>query len=134
MARIVPVFITLVPTIQILTQYVCVMMHDEIPMPAFLIFPVIWVNVFVNNIFVFTLASWINNVSARTLREQVGALVKCRLSGRRSHIIKEVKACTVLKIKFGSNFIDKGTALVIQNFCLVQTMSLILIGGSSKGA
>lgn len=65
------------------------------------------------------------------MREQVNAMVRCGWGGRRSALIKGAKACTVLKIKFGSNFIDRGTPLVIQKFCLDQTMSLVLIDESS---
>ncbi|XP_035711648.1 uncharacterized protein LOC118437013 [Folsomia candida] len=133
MQRLIPVFMLLMPTLQILLQYVCVMMHGEIPMPAFLLFPITWVNIFVSNIFVFTLASWVNNISTKVLQELMSAIVQCRCGRRRSSLVKGVKACAVLKIKFGSNFIDSGTPLVIQDFCLTQTMSLILIDGSRNG-
>ncbi|OXA45026.1 hypothetical protein Fcan01_20122 [Folsomia candida] len=114
-------------------MYICVMMHDEIPMPAYLIFPLVLLNCLGNNIFIFTFASWVNNVSTRTLREQLMGMGRCGWGKRRSILSKEAKACTVLKIKFGSNFIDRGTPLVIQDFCLTQTMSLILIDESIKG-
>lgn len=42
-------------------------------------------------------------------------------------IRRQVKGCSMLKVKFGSNFIDRGTPLVIQNFCINQTVSLTLI-------
>ncbi|OXA48831.1 hypothetical protein Fcan01_16502 [Folsomia candida] len=133
MVYLIPVYMLLLPTLQILTQYVSLMMHDEIPMPSFLIFPLVWLNVFVNNIFVITLASWVNNVSTMTFKEQVRAIVHSGVGTRRSALRKGATACAVLKIKFGSNFIDSATPLVIQNFCLAQTVTLILIGGSKKG-
>lgn len=133
MVRLIPVYILLMPVLQILTQYVSIMMHDEIPMPVFLIFPLVWANVIVNNIFVFTLASWVNNVSIKILREQTNAMIRRGWGGRKSSLIKSAKACPALKIKFGSNFIDSGTPLVIQDFCQAQTMSLILISASQMG-
>lgn len=99
-------------------------MHREIPMPVFLIFPVILVDASVNNILVFTLASWVFNSSVKYLK----GVEKMTLQFRSQSLIrKQLKSCGTLKIKFGSNFIDNGTPLVIQNFCLNQTMSIILI-------
>ncbi|OXA46151.1 hypothetical protein Fcan01_19064 [Folsomia candida] len=111
MVRLIPGYMFLMPALQVLTQYVSVMMHDEIPMPAFLIFPLVGENSFVNNIFVFTLASWVNNISKKILREQVSAIARCGWAARKSSLIKSAKACTALKIKFGSNFIDSGTPM-----------------------
>lgn len=133
MISIVPSFIILTPALQVLLQYVCITRHQSIPMPVFFIFPLVWTNVIGNNILVFTLASWVNNVSIKILKKNEKAMVHKACSRRRSALMKEVKASTVLKIKFGSNFIDSRKPLVIQNFSFSQTMSLILISSSKKG-
>ncbi|OXA54829.1 GTPase Obg [Folsomia candida] len=130
MDRIVPGMLLLMPALQVLTQYVSVMMHEDIPMPLFLVFPIIWLNTVTNNILIFTLASWVNNTSTKVLKEQRSSIVKQGFGAKRS---TQVKACTVLKIKFGSNFLDRGTPLVIQDFCLNTTLSLILISSALKG-
>lgn len=135
MVRIVPVMVAGMPGLQILTQYVCIKMHEEISMPGFLIFPLVFGDSTVNNVLVFTLASWINNISAKVLMQLGNKMVNLDASRMGLSILRrKIKACTVLKIKFGSNFIDRGTPLVIQNFCLNQTMTLILIKSSRLAA
>lgn len=124
MEKIVPCMVCGVPLLQIVVQCVCITMHSEIPMPVFLIFPIILVDAMTTNILIFTLASWVFNSSTKSLKKLDLTTLQY---ARRSVVRKQLKSCGTLKIKFGSNFIDKGTPLVIQNFCLDQTMSLILI-------
>ncbi|OXA43035.1 hypothetical protein Fcan01_22007 [Folsomia candida] len=57
MVGIVPTLIVLMPAAQVLTQFVSIMMHSDIPMPSFLMFPLVWLNSVMTNILVFTLAS-----------------------------------------------------------------------------
>ncbi|OXA47609.1 hypothetical protein Fcan01_17605 [Folsomia candida] len=129
MARITPAIVMAIPAIQIVTQFVSVTMHDQIAMPGFLVFPLFLVNGFINNVLVFTLASWINSTSKEML-EKFGRQV-AHVGGKgRAYLRKEVQSLNCMKIKFGTNFIDRGTPLVIQNFCLAQTMSLVLIRSS----
>lgn len=40
---------------------------------------------------------------------------------------RKIRSLQALRIKVGSNFIDRGTALVTQNFCINQTVSLLLM-------
>lgn len=126
MVRTIPAMVAFIPTLQIVSQYVCITMHDEIEMPGFLVFPLMLIDSVMVNIMVFTLASWVNNISTKFLHKLDKKIAGLR-GTRKSNLRKEQVACCVLKIKFGSNFIDSGTPLVIQNFCLTQTMSLILI-------
>lgn len=132
MARVVPALVSLTPIVQIICQYVCIKLHDQISMPGFLMFPLILVDAVVINGFVFTLASAINSTSAKLLETHVKRTVE--FGGKRSVLAREIKACGVLKIKFGSNYIDNGTPLAIQNFCLNQTLSLLLLSaGRMRG-
>lgn len=126
MVRTVPAMVAFIPTLQIVSQYVCIKMRGEIEMPGFLLFPLILVDSVGVNLLVFTLASWVNNISTKFLHT-LDAKIAGRRGTRKWMLRKEKIACGVLKIKFGSNFIDSGTPLVIQNFCLTQTMSLILL-------
>lgn len=121
---LVPTLITFVPALQILCQYVCIQMHNVIPMPGFPVVPLIIVDTIVVNILVFTLASYVCSSSTRVLLNIKG---NTRKELRRSAIKKDLKACSIMKIKFGTNFVDRGTPLVIQDFCLSQTMQLLLI-------
>ncbi|OXA42400.1 hypothetical protein Fcan01_22900 [Folsomia candida] len=79
-----------------------------------------------HNIFVITLASRVNASSKRVLKILSGKIVGFRGAEMR-HLRRELAACGVLKIKFGNNFIDNGTPLVMQNFCINQTLSLCMV-------
>lgn len=129
MKRIVPMIVLSIPIIQVVSQYVCIQLHDEIPMPGFLIFPLIMFDCVLANVFVYSVASWVYSKSIKVLRAYARHTVK--FSGRKSRLAREIKACAVLKIKFGSNFIDNGTPLVIQDFCMNQTVSLLLINSGN---
>lgn len=126
---ILPALIIGVPLLQIVSQYVSITMHDDIPMPGFVLFPIMSVEAIITNVVVFTPASWVNGRSTRILARYARKITHCV---RKSVVVKERKACTMLKIKFGSNYVDQSTPLVIQNFCLNQTMSLILINTSRR--
>lgn len=129
MTKISPAVVIFIPAVQIVSQFVSVMMHDKIAMPGFLIFPLFLVDGFVANVLVFTLASWVNSTPHDMLVKYGRRLDNISVGG--SYLRKEVKALNSMKIKFWSNYIDRGTPLMIQNFCLAQTMSLIMIRSSS---
>lgn len=121
--RIVPAVITVIPGLQIVPQYVCIKLHDVIPMPGFLLFPTYFLDCTLVNILVFTMASWVNSASEgiiRKWRQRAGMK-------RKSVLRKQMLACCPLKIRFGINNIDRGTPLNIQNFCMDQTVQLLLI-------
>lgn len=124
--RILPSIMLCVPGIQVVTLYVTINHHSDITMPGFLIFPLLLLNAGVTNVLGLTLASFVNSVSKRvieSLRKRAS-----RLRGRKKSLAKrQLRACSVLKIRFKSNFIDRGTPLVVQTFCFNQTVSLILI-------
>jgi hypothetical protein len=112
------------PWAQIFSQYVCLKLHSQIPIHLFILFLLLCLNCWVHNIFVFTLSSWIHNESHDVLHLWKNYSGK---RNRKSGIKKQIKACTVLKIRFGSNYIDRCTALVIQNNVLNMTISLLLL-------
>lgn len=51
--------------------------------------------------------------------------VKSRVKGKVG--VRMLKSCPTLKVRFGNNFIDEVTPLVIQHFCSVQTANLLLL-------
>lgn len=122
--RLLPGIMICSPLMQTAGMYVSINLHGEISMPGFLLFPIIAIDTGITNILVFTMASAVHNVSHRaltSLRRNSMKLPGMKLSKR------QMMAFSNLKIKFGSNFIDRGTPLVMQNFCINQTMSLTLI-------
>ncbi|OXA42172.1 hypothetical protein Fcan01_23271 [Folsomia candida] len=76
MEKIVPSIICGAPLLQIGVQYVVITMHGEIAMPIFLIFPVILVDTILNNILIFTLASWVFNSSVKSIQKLDRTTVK----------------------------------------------------------
>lgn len=123
---IVPVIISITPAIQISAMFVCIKMHGEIALPGFSTFPLITLVAGITNVLVLTLAPMVNTSSRRVLDTLEEKIVECQ-GGKRALNRKEFRACSVLKIKFGSNFIDRGTPLIMQNFCVSQTVSLCLV-------
>ncbi|OXA48088.1 hypothetical protein Fcan01_17343 [Folsomia candida] len=127
MNKIVPVMVFGVPSVEIITLFVSINFYHEIALPGFLVFPLIGLNAFLNNICVFTLASMVHNALEKALLALRKKMTNLHRGCNRSVIHRQLKACSVLKVKFGSNYIDRGTPLVIQNFCINQTMSLTLV-------
>lgn len=56
MGGIVPAMVICTPGRQLLVQDMCINHHKDIPMPGFLVFPLIGGDPVINNVFVFTLA------------------------------------------------------------------------------
>lgn len=102
MSRITQAVVLFIPAIQIVSQFVSVTMHDQIPMPGFLMFPLFLTETFVNNVLTLTLASWVNSRSNDML-QKYGQNVDRVRGGEGSYLRKEVKALNCLKVKFGSN-------------------------------
>lgn len=128
MNRIVPIILLCVPGLEVVGMYVCIQYHEVIPMPGFLVFPIIYFDATLFTVMVFTLASWVYNKSSRVLIKLGSGLNNIPSSSSQRKLMKrELRCCSVMQIKFGSNFVDAGTPLVIQNFCLNQTLSLLLI-------
>ncbi|OXA64469.1 hypothetical protein Fcan01_00363 [Folsomia candida] len=114
----------------IIAQYVTINHYSDIAMPGFLAFPLIAVNCLTTNVVVFTLAAFVNSASEKVM-ESLGKKAG-GLSGKKLLIKRQIRGCSVLKVKFGSNFIDRGTPLVMQTFCINQTVSLTLIKQGKK--
>lgn len=122
-----PVILSCIPAIQIVGLYVCITLHEEIALPGFAIFPLLAIAATIHNILVITLAAMVNISSKRVLIILRLKIVGSNEGKMRKLLRRELAACGVLKIKFGNNFIDNGTPLVMQNFCINQTMSLCLV-------
>jgi hypothetical protein len=122
--RITPLVLTFLPLLQMFSQYLCIKYHDIFPPLVFLLFPFVFIDSLVGNVFISTLASWV-----LTNSESVVNLLRMKAVGpvRKSLLRKQIKSYPLLKIKFGSNFVDRLTPFVIQSTILSQTASLLLI-------
>lgn len=129
-AVVVPSLLLNATGVQIFSGFVTISKHSLIPMPQFLLFPMIWSNSSVFNLIVTTLASYVYGNSNRLM----GKLrdLTCRLRFRFGSKLarRELRSCSRLKIKFGNNFIDGMTPLINQNLAWNQTLSLMLLGQS----
>lgn len=124
---ILPIIMVTFTALQILSGFVSISRYDYIPMPQFLQFPLIWLNIFAFNMLVTTLCSSVNENSESLLQEMTEMLYQERFKICRKYVTRELKACFPLKMRFGNNFIDGGTPLTIQDFVLNQTVSLMLM-------
>lgn len=127
--QLVPAMIGVVPQIQVFTQFVCIKLYSKIPLPGFIIFPLLLIDSAINNLVIETMAAKVNTNSVKLL-----SALNCELKSlpRRSKCRKALKACTATRIQFGQNFVDKGTPLVIENFCINQTVSLLLLNSRNQ--
>ncbi|OXA56473.1 hypothetical protein Fcan01_08673 [Folsomia candida] len=120
--RVMPAFISLVPVIEVLSLFVIIKLHGQVPLPGFLLFPQGFITTGSALIVYETVAAILNTKSAQTIgkwgqQEIYRGKVKRR----------EVRSLRSLMVKFGANYIDKGTPLVTQNFCVSQTVSMLLM-------
>ncbi|OXA63522.1 hypothetical protein Fcan01_00139 [Folsomia candida] len=76
------------------------------------------------NLVIESMAAKVNTNSAKLLSGLNRELKRLPI---KSSCRKEFRACTATKIQFGQNFVDKGTPLVIEDFCINQTVSLLLL-------
>lgn len=107
----------------IIGLYTCIKLHSQVPMPGFAFFPLLSLDGFA--------MIFISQVAAGVLTRSksfVEGTRKSKSYRRRSWFRKMARASYLIKIRFGStNFIDKMTPLVYMNFCLTQTVSLIIL-------
>jgi hypothetical protein len=122
--RITPLVLCGVPLMQMFTFYLCIKFHEVFPPLVFLLFPIVFVDSLVINVVVFTLASWVFTKSQKAINLLQKNAAK---SGRKSLIKKQIRSYSAMKIKFGSNFVDRFTPFLIQSNVLSQTASLLLI-------
>jgi hypothetical protein len=122
---VLPLILQAATSVCIISLYVCLVMSDQIPFPGFLLFPLLLVNCVCFIIFICTKASKINTTSIGFIAQEQGTLVHFNKSAL---LRKMVKSIPPLKVEFASNYIDKLTPLVLLDFCINQTVSVLIIG------
>ncbi len=105
----------------IFTLYVVIKLHVNIPMPGFAFFPMLLTDILL-----------VVGVDFASLGKMYGASKSFveparKLTNSTKLVRRSAMALQPLKIRFGMNFIDELTALTILDFCLNQTVSLILM-------
>ncbi len=119
--RIVPVFMFGVPLVEILSLFAIIKFHSQLPLPGFLILTEGFFTALTSTMVFETVASLLNTRSIEMLS------VWRRLGFKNKVQRKKIRSQRPLKIRYGSNYIDQGTSLVSQDFCINQTVSLLLM-------
>ncbi|OXA46129.1 hypothetical protein Fcan01_19254 [Folsomia candida] len=127
--QVVPAVLGLIPQIQVFSLFVCIRLYASIQLPNFLLFPLILTDATVVNLVINTLAAGVHTNSSLVLKNMTRGLQTFPV---RSGFRKELRACQPTKVQFGQNFVDKGTPLVIENFCFNSTVSLLLFHGRTS--
>jgi hypothetical protein len=108
----------------IISFYVCIVMSDQIPFPGFLLFPLLLLNSVCFIMFVCTKASSVNSSSIALIARERRKVANFRTNSLLRRVVVSIPP---LKVEFASNYIDKLTPLVLLNFCINQTVSLLII-------
>lgn len=107
----------------IISLYACLKLHRQIPMPGLLFFPLLACDGF-SVIFIVKVAAGVLNRSNRFL-----ASARNNYMFSRQTLFKKIaRSLGRIKIRFGStNFIDQLTPFIFIDFCLTNTVNLMLI-------
>ncbi len=121
--RIFPGMMIGFPMIQFSSFYVCIKLHGNIDLPTFAMFPIMYFDGFFLCVVVFTVAS-------RVYKWSDDLLQGWRLnpaSVKKSELRKVLRSFPPLKIRMGGNFVETCTPLIIQDFCVRTTASMLLL-------
>lgn len=118
--RIVPTVLTIVPMIEIVCVFCLIKNWSQLSLPVFILM-FLGGSVCICSIIPFTTIAAMLNTDSSEL------LMSWKMFGRNKYLRKQLTSFRPLKVKFGMNFIDKGTTLVTQNFCVIQIVSLLLM-------
>jgi len=108
----------------IVCLYVCVRLHQVIPMPGFAFFPLLSMDGFS--------VIYIIKIAAGVFVQSTNFVTTVRKSkqdyGRKTMYKKQVRSLDLIKIYFSkTNFVDKKTPLVFLDFAFAHTVSLMLL-------
>lgn len=119
--RILPPALTIPPIIQITSIFVIIKMREEISFLGFLTFIVAFLSSFLCLVISETITGKLRTVSGNRLG------VLSRNCGNSKYYRRKARSMRPLTTRFGTNFVDRKTALVTQNFCAEQTVSLLML-------
>ncbi|XP_021953388.2 uncharacterized protein LOC110850231 [Folsomia candida] len=119
--RIFPVFAATVPGIQIITTYACVKHFDAMQLTHLLVVFFGMVDGILFNMVLFT-------GSAKLYSKSADYLDGVRIRARGKLETRFARSLTQVRLRFGNNFVDELTPLVVQHFCSIQIVNLLLLG------
>ena len=126
--RIFPTIIFGCGLLEILMAFASISLKKYIPWPEFVTVPVTFFEALVATLMLTKGPAEIFRVSQKMLtnmRKDI-AMNQTQLKSRK----REMFSCRPLRVKFGVNFIEPLTPLVIQNFCLSQFANVVLLSRS----
>lgn len=119
--RVVPAILVVAPIVQIFCTFVLIKLARSLTSEGYITYPFI-ISVCVVACMLFeTFAAQLGIKSKKLSGDW---LMEKNISKINRRVIKSFQP---IRIKVGSNFIDRGTALVTQDFCITQTVSLLLM-------
>ena len=104
---------------EIVSMMMLITFRHELTNEAILMFAMASLDALLVNIIWFTIAAFVGTKSSHLMNKFK--------SDKTVYIRKCFKSCLQLKIRFGNNFIDKDTPLIIQNFCFSTLGSMLIM-------
>lgn len=118
--RIFPMIAFFCPVVQILSSYLLVELHGHVNWSQLILFSTVFLDVLMLNVTIFSGCATVFKRSRRWLAKVKGE--------KMSKMNKKMLVSMIpLRVWFGESFIDGITPLVIQEFCSLQTMNLLLL-------
>lgn len=113
------------PICQVLSTFLLIRLGRQLGLQGIGLMVIFLGNVVTVLICPYTIAAFINSKSVEVVQKCKGNFKLA--DGRRStYTVKCFRACFPLTIRFGNNFVERTTPLIIQNFCFSQVASLLM--------
>lgn len=128
-SRIIPSCASILCICQICSTFICLMLKNSISISIYFLYFLMCIDSTAFTIIFTTAASKIylnSNDFLKTMQFQSGCF-KSSKNKTWKLIRLQMKTCSYLKVKFGSNFFDDKTPLVFQDFCWTKIASAILL-------
>ncbi|OXA48029.1 hypothetical protein Fcan01_17223 [Folsomia candida] len=107
------------PLVQVLVGYTIIQIANSPNVTILAGSSVIYVSIFATTMFYFSIAAQVYRMSKDWIKRQLRVLQK--KEGRR------LQSLMSIRIEFGNNFVETLTPLVVQGFCINETVSLLLL-------
>lgn len=131
---IIPSFASLLCICQICTTFICLMLKNSISTSIYFLYLITLLDSIVFILIFTTAASKIytnSNEFLESMRFQIGNFTNFKKVESKLTWL-ELKACSHLNVKFGTNFFEAKTPLVFQDFCWTTCASAVLLYRSNN--
>lgn len=119
--RLLPCTLGVAPIVEVLGLFTIIKFHDRIPFPGILIFPIGCMTALTG------LASLETMSGSVVIRSEEAISTWKKEAGSNPLRRRKLRSLQSMKIRFGNNYLDRLTALITQDFCLNQTVSLLIM-------